>query len=106
MADAVSASHRDYNLTDSQFSVPLWACSLQALPHSPPRLILSPSSVLLPSRKWCPQERGAERGQMGSKRKELPDQVTIITGLWVHCQSEWQLKAQQLGQMAYLQLVC
>lgn len=69
-------------------------------------MILSPSSVLLPSREQCPQERGTEQGQMGSKRKELPDQVTIITGLWVHCQSEWQLKAQQLGQMAYLQLVC
>lgn len=42
---------------------------------------------------------------MGSKRRELPAQVTIIAGLWVHCQSWWQLKAQQLGQMASLQPV-
>lgn len=87
----------------------IFSCSVGLLSAGPgtdsSKANLSLHSVLQPSRERCPQERGTEQGQMGPKRKELPAQVTIITGLWVHCQLEWQLTAQQLGQMAYLQPV-
>lgn len=87
----------------------VFSCSVGLLSAGPgtdsSKANLSLRSVLRPSREWCPQERGTEQGQMGPKSKEIPAQVTIITGLWVHCQLEWQLMAQQLGQMAYLQPV-